>query len=107
MRTLTILPRVEGERAWSAADRAAGCTHASDYETIRRVRPDTWADIGPEAYWEALECLPPIYVPGGFMVSEPVCDHESAGVVYLCIVGNENSARAAYRTKRQIREAVQ
>lgn len=105
---MKVLPTIAGERAWSAADRAAevptpGTVTPGHYDAIARADLDTWAGIDSAAYWEALECLPPIYVPGGFMVSEPVCDSIDGDPMYLCIVGQEDAARAGYRTKRQMR----
>lgn len=87
--SVQILPMVPGERAWRAADRAAGVAEISGqahYDGIRNAGP-VWTEIDEEAQWEALEILPPIYFPGGFAVSEAVCDgSELDSVIHLCVV---------------------
>ena len=75
---MTNLPQVEGERAWQAADRAAGAEGLGGegeayWARVREPGP-VWAEITEAAYWEALEALPPIYFPGGFAVSEAMTD---------------------------------
>lgn len=46
----------------------------------------TWTEISDERADELLEVLPPIYIPGGFMVGEAL-DHDERGVpVYRAVV---------------------
>jgi hypothetical protein len=45
------------------------------YEEMRELLnagESTWLEVSEEFYYQALEVLPPYYVPGGFMVSEPL-----------------------------------
>lgn len=49
----------------------------TDFDQIAReaMDPNTPPiEVSEQEYWDMLEVLPPIYVPGGFMVSEPVTD---------------------------------
>jgi hypothetical protein len=115
--TLTRLELVKGERAWRAADRAAGVQQVESFAETERngywagvanAPEHTWAEIDSDAYWEALEVLPPIYFPGGFAVSEAMTANAKGEEVYLCVVtiGKSSTTRhfAGYRTLAQMRK---
>lgn len=42
-----------------------------DMEQDYNDNRDAWREVSESFYWQALEVLPPIYVAGGFLVSEP------------------------------------
>ena len=97
-----ILPAIDGERAWDAADRAAGAIpyrqggNPEHFEKIAQANRSIWARITSEAYWEALGVVPPIYIRGGFHVGECVCAGPD-GDLYLTILGSEDDAMASYQ----------
>ena len=105
---MQILESIEGERAWAAADRAAGAGRESDtydpehYDQIRRADRTVWARISEEEYWDALNVLPPMYCRGGFQVCEAMCSADD-GELYLTIIGEPKSARASYQTRAAMR----
>jgi hypothetical protein len=43
-----------------------------------RDHPQAWCEIDEKQFWYCLEVLPPIYVAGGFQVSEAF-DHDDCG----------------------------
>lgn len=99
---MKILPMIRGERAWKAADRACGAPELrgdgnsrAHFDAIRDAGP-TWAEIDEEAFSEALDVLPPRYFPGGFAVSEAVCDDHEGRVMYLCVVTKQRRHFARY-----------
>lgn len=84
-RAMKTIPTPPTCGAFAAADLAAGCSGGRrDYRLIADA-PDVWAQISEEAYWEALEILPPIYFPRGFAVSEPSCHNAEGRPVYLLV----------------------
>lgn len=44
---------------------------------------DAWCEISEEHYYYCLEVLPPLYVEGGFAVSEPLTNDADGRAVYL------------------------
>ena len=54
-------------------------------ETRHRGLRD-WHEISEERMWEFLEILPPIYIPRGFMVSEPAAHTERGIPIYAAVV---------------------
>lgn len=49
----------------------------TDYDQITReaMDPNTPpVEVSEQEYWDMLGAVPPLYVPGGFMVGEPVTD---------------------------------
>jgi len=110
--SIVILDKIEGERAWSAGDRAAGTTHPdrgmpwaateAHYLAIANAPANVWAEIGEEQADEALNVLPPIYVPHGFMVSEACTANTEGHSVYLCVKQSGGRYFAAYRTRKQV-----
>lgn len=62
----------------------------SDYEAIRDEANDPTAapvEVTEEEFFDMLECVPPIYVPGGFLVGE-------------CLTGDERGAVHAHYAER-------
>lgn len=53
----------------------------------RKAGAGDWVEISEEAATDLLNVLPPIYIPGGFMVSE-AADHDARGVAIYCAVVN-------------------
>lgn len=122
--TVEVLPLIPGERAWRAADRAAGATapaqprdwsrpaaefdaqHEEYWRRVRTAPSDRWAEIDEAAYWEALEMLPPIRVPGGFLVSEPMTEDPQGRTVFLCVVTRNGRHFAGYRVKDRVAESL-
>ena len=103
-RRLDLIP---GERAWAAADRAAGVTSTGIEKYVEIARAccnGVLAEIGEDAYWEAIGVLPPICIPGGFCVSEAVSDTSDGRQVYLAIVTRNGRHFAAYRARRMCEE---
>lgn len=72
------------------------------FEDGSAVLNDSWRRITEQDYWYCLEVLPPIYVPGGFAVSEPVTSTDSGEVVYLVVLGGPKTARARLATLAQV-----
>lgn len=61
---------------------------------------DCWRECTEEFANQALEVLPPIYVSGGFMVSEPYTHEGNAGVYALVAkVGARHFTRYSTRAK--------
>lgn len=52
----------------------------------RMAGRDYWRQISEELRWHFLEVLPPIYFPGGFMVSEPAAHTADGDPIYAAIV---------------------
>lgn len=104
---VTILPVITGERAWRAADRAAGCNGHLDFDKIESAPYGVWAEIGHDAANEALEVLPPLRFPGGFMVSEAICEGPD-GTMYLAVASRHGRCFAAYRPRntRTVNDAL-
>lgn len=82
----------------SAALRRAWDYHARDYDNPA----SKWRRITERDYWYCLEVLPPIYVPGGFAVSEPVTSTDDGQTVYLVVLGGPKNARARLATLAQV-----
>lgn len=53
--------------------------------TVAAAHPDEWSLITTEHADTLLNVMPPIYVPGGFCVSEAIRGSD-AGEVYLCVL---------------------
>lgn len=71
---------------------------------------DAWREVSAETAWNALCVLPPIYVPGGFLVSEPYSDDaegrtfyfgftEAAGRHFTRLLGRHNAASEIARLR--------
>ena len=49
--------------------------------------PNTWVEISEAHTDDLLNAVPPIYIPGGFMVGEPA-DHDADGCpIYCAVIG--------------------
>lgn len=50
-----------------------------DVGDARKAGNPCWFETDESTYWEMLECLPPIYAAGGFMMSE-AASHDGKGI---------------------------
>ncbi len=65
-----------------------------------RAGSAVWREVTEDAYGYARDVLPPIYLSGGFMVSEPAT-HEADAAVYCAFVfvGGRHFARETTRAR--------
>lgn len=102
---MNLLPIIPGERAWQAADRAAGVGKegalGTDYTKLAAMTTaqlaQTWAEITDDERIEALEVLPPFWVSSGFQVSEAVCGCRDADALCLTVISTAGRHFAAYQ----------
>jgi len=105
---MRFIDAIKGEQAWEAADRAADAGRENPdydpkyYRKIARADRTVWARISKDAYWEALNILPPMDCKGGFQVCESICDDDNFHPVYLTILGDENNAVASYQIRKDM-----
>jgi hypothetical protein len=70
----------------------------NDYQNIAEeaANPDVGpVEVSAEEYWDMLECVPPIYVRGGFLVGEASCGH-ATGTVYAHYAERDGKYFAKY-----------
>ena len=65
-----------------------------------------WTEISEEHYWYFLEVLPPIYVPGGFQVSEPWRDNLHGYPLYLTVATIRERHYARHLATRDAGDAI-
>lgn len=84
---MTYVYRTDEERRTAEERRATGPVQVLpasqewayvDLDADYKAGLSTWREVSEDFYWQALEVLPPIYAPGGFLVGE-AHDHETSG----------------------------
>ena len=95
-----ILPSVPNDSAWQAANRALDVRDDMGLEMYRlieeRAGNGVWTEIEEDAYDEALGCLPPRYVEGGFCVTEAATSRSNGDDILLTIIHHNGQRIAAY-----------
>jgi hypothetical protein len=70
-------------------------------QAIYDAQTPEWVEVSSDFYWEAMECVPPIYVQGGFMVGEALRHEADCRAVYAAFVeiGMRHFARYTTRVR--------
>lgn len=63
------------------------------------ARRSAWREVTEKDWWYALECLPPIYLAGGFMLGEPYSHTVDDEGVYAAYVQVGERCFARYTTR--------